>query len=60
MNERDLEKPEHHLHILTDEDVENILIQIDSLYWAVLNLTKQRAVKINYNPHAFSKEIKKM
>ena len=50
----------NYIHILTDEDVENILIQIDSLYWAVMNLTKQRAVKINHDPNALSKEIRKM
>jgi hypothetical protein len=50
-------KPEHHLHVLTDQDLENLLIQIDSLYWALLNLGKQRAIKIDYDPHELSRQM---
>ena len=57
MNSQDHDKPENQLHILTEGDVENLLLQIDSLYWVILNLSKKRAVKINFDPHLLSKEI---
>ena len=36
-------------HILTDSDIEDLLLKIDDLYWYVLHLSRKRLIKLEHS-----------
>ena len=53
----DDEKSTHNVHLLTADDVEEIIVMIDSLYWAFHQLTQRRTLRLKFDPHELSKSM---
>jgi hypothetical protein len=46
------------IYFFTHDDVENILLQIDALYWIFLNLSQKREIKQDYDSQEYYHPIK--
>lgn len=50
---------DHHVHLLTKKDGEDILIAIDSLYWSVMRLLTKRSLDVAHDPYDIARDVKR-
>jgi len=49
---------ENYIHVFTEDDCEDILVQIDALYLAFLGLQRKRAMGIHFDPNHLATQVR--